>query len=133
MAIYLFDDLIRDTERVCRELYTFLGVTTNFKPNLTKKHNVTFISSPGIKLYRRTFESNGLPIRILVHLARKICDQNVRNKLAKRITRKLYKKSIKPLPLSNTTRAYLFDIFREDIKKTSKLLKRDLEHWINLQ
>lgn len=43
IRVWLYEDLVRDPARLLREMFAFLGVDDSFRPDLSRKHNVTRI------------------------------------------------------------------------------------------
>jgi hypothetical protein len=66
------------------------------------------------------------------NLIRSILKWAIPKKFKKGIREKLLKISTnKVLPIKAETRKMLNDYFKEDIKKLSALLNKDLQHWIH--
>lgn len=124
--ILLTEDIKKTPERVLADVYRFLGVDPGFQAaGARDKSNEAFeIRSPQVYLtsYRvaRALNLNGLDwLRRAVK----------RTGIPKTIRRLNYYKKSYP-PLSEESRAALTEYYREDIKKLSVLLNRNLDHWL---
>ncbi len=132
IRVHLFDDLVADPIGVCRDVYRYLGVDDDFRPDLDQQDAVRRNESgiPGsrtvARLRRVLIGSTGASgmLRPVVPLA-------IRQRMragAKRLigTRGLHR----PRELSADSRARLKAIYREDIQSLQGLLGRDLSPWL---
>ena len=119
MKIILFEDLARRTLKTTQGLYDFLGVRTDFVPDLK-------ISNPGgvprIKWFHklmtndrvRTLSRSWLP-ESLVYKAKDLRSLNL-DKSKMRMTAE--------------EKAFAYDFFRDDVRRTQDLIGMDLAHWL---
>lgn len=126
MLIMLFDDLRDDQELFIKKIYNFLGVDNEFKPeSLGVKFNPSGLPRFRIinQLAFRTIwilrELNLLPI---IERAKK--SGLVRALLFKRLNDNEHQ------IMSEETKEYLMDIYRDDINKLSGYLDRNLNDWL---
>ncbi len=124
IKIYLFDDLVKDSDALMQDLFTFIGVDSNFKPDTEKRHNVSG-APKNAALYRLLKEKN--PLRSAAAAVLKLfLPVNARQNLRSR----LIKQNLSRPTLQPEHRQQLIDIYRDDILKTQDLLQRDLSNWL---
>jgi len=124
VKIVLFDDYVADLKGIYEEVLSFLGVPTdgrNVFPIVNENKVVLFPRLQRLTAYtanhiRRVRIASGLKLGLGVGLFPKMLAFN-----SKPSPRK---------PISPALRAELADCFRADIGKLSKLLGRDLSHWV---
>jgi len=124
VKIIIYDDLKNDTSSVMKDICRFLEIDENyvFNIDLSKKYNVSLIPK-------------NLYLHMLATRARKILKEVVHPNLYSRI-REIYKMFF----LSEDPNSFDFDVskcidflvdyFKEDVKKLSDLLGRDLSFWL---
>jgi sulfotransferase family protein len=119
LHVFLFDDLKRDRLRVVQEVYRFLEVDPQFIPDFDTPHNIGGV--PASFLLENLFANRTIrslvapwvPVRA-ANWARRLRTRNMRQ----------------APPLPTDLKAELTAHFRDDIIKTSKLIGRNLEHWL---
>lgn len=116
IRIYFQDDFKNDPSSIIADICDFLGVDSNYRPEISKEHNVFFMSRSKIvsKVYKSSFRpliSSVLPQRI----KEKIIDI-------------LFVKKQRPT-MSNETRKYLQGIYRDDVINLERLIEVDLSSW----
>ena len=122
VKIILFDDFKKSPRRTYEEVLAFLGVPSDRRTifpiiNEYKVHRFPF----AFKLARKT-----VPWRLRCWMK-----EGIRIfRLKKFGIHKLLWQSAKRKPLSPAFRAELLDDFRDDIVKLSRILDRDLSHWL---
>jgi hypothetical protein len=117
--VFLFDDMKKDTLGTVQEVYRFLGVDPTFVPDLDTPHNI-----------------GGMPAnprldRILRHRAIRTTVGPWVPQTAANWVRRLLAKNMRqapPLPLELERK--LRENFHSDIKQTSELIGRNLDHWL---
>ena len=118
VRIFLFEDFISNTKKVLSEIFAFLEVPdfpVDFSRVMNKSDLPKFpVLNSFLKGIKRRF-NNFFPDKT-PHFLKKIYDNFFMGKE-------------KP-KLSFEDRKYLLDYFREDIKKTEKLIGRDLSNWL---
>jgi Sulfotransferase family len=116
--VFLFDDLKRNAVETVQNVYRFLNVDPAFVPDFSSPHAV-----------------GGMPSSLLVEgvLARSPVSA-VKTWIPKRAAnwvRRLRARNMRQAPsLPAELRKQLTRPFRDDIEKTSKLIGRDLGHWL---
>jgi sulfotransferase family protein len=117
--VFLFDDLKRDVRGTMQQVYRFLEIDPTFVPDLETPHNV-----------------GGMPGNVL--LERIVTNSTLRSLVAPLVpvraanwVRRLRTRNMQQAPaLPSALRRELTSYFRDDIVKTSNLIGRSLEHWL---
>lgn len=119
IRVFLFDDLKRDPLGVVQDIYRSLDVDAEFQPDLATPHNVGGLPA-SMKLERL----------LTSHRLRAVVGPLVPRRMADRV-RRLRTGNLRRAPsLPAELRNELMDRFRDDIAKTSELIGRSLEHWL---
>lgn len=124
MVVYLFDDLIEDPRKICQDVFEFLGVDPNYSVSTHQVHNSGGI--PRSLLLHRALYS---PMRIKEPM-KKVLSPVMLSKVRgakERIRQKNFQKTPAMKP---ETRAYLQEVFKDDILYVQELTGRDLSHWL---
>ncbi|MEM9155841.1 MAG: sulfotransferase [Cyanobacteria bacterium P01_F01_bin.33] len=119
IRIYLHDELLMGADFVCRDIFHFLGVNEHFLPDLTRK-NISKI--PQFSILNRLGSSRSPAARTL----KKWLPRSISQQLS--AVKKL--NLVDKPALSEATRSYLVQIYREDILKLQDLIQRDLSSWL---
>ena len=119
-CIRLFEDLKDDSEGLVSDFFEFLGVDSDFRPSLERRHNPSggTIRQP---LLRYIWTNTGL----LRARLRPFLPVKMRNTVfgllpMERVDR----------PLDSEVRAELIELFRDDVLKLQDWLDRDLSAWL---
>jgi hypothetical protein len=122
VRVIIFDDFEKDTLAVVRETYAFLGVDSQFTPNVYKVFNQTARSK-----YRwiEDLLSKDNPLKRAVRpTLRRLVSRRAIAKV-RRGVRKGTSDRMNP-----DTRAFLKQVFRDDILRLQDVLGRDLSAWL---
>lgn len=124
IKVVLHDDLIRDTDGLLRDVFTFLGVDPDFKPDVSARPNVSGYprSRFAHQVMRRLFVDNN-PIKWL-------SQRLVPAKMRKRVMVNLREANLEKRSLDPDLRRELQAVYREDIQNLANLIGRDLNHWL---
>lgn len=124
IKVIIFDDFVADTRHIYQETLSFLGLNDDGKTkfpviNESNIYNIKWLQK---FIYRppkflAMFFNRWKPIR------------DITNFLVEQI-KKWNSTNVKRPPLSDNFRQELADYFRDDVKKLSQLLDRDLTHWL---
>ena len=139
VEIFLFEDLVESPLSVIKDLYTFIHVDNSFVPkNLSKKYNPSGIprnkTVDGLLNNIKNFlvQCNWqIMVKPFVRLM--IRDKNKRLQMFNKsvaFVDGLKDKNLKKESIKIETRQYLMNIYKDDILKLQKLIKRDLSHWL---
>jgi hypothetical protein len=119
VKVLLFDDFARDTAAALRELCAFLAIAPNAAIDIHARHNVGFMPKwaavDTIVVHAATAARDLLPVSMRG------------TGLAMRL-RRLWLRQPPPLPAA--LRASLLHAFEPDIRRTGKLIGRDLSEWL---
>jgi len=121
--VIIFDDLIKDVEKVYREVLLFLGVDAEFKGNFDAKNPNT--------RSRFLFLTHLLrnPPSFVSLILKRIVNSEARQKIGKTVGR-LNAVQVKRTPIDADVRGMLLDEMAVEIQKLGKLLGRDLDCWV---
>lgn len=122
MAIYTYDEFRTNTPKVLREIFSFLGVNDAFVPNTSTWHNVS-----GIPKLRSMHTFLTRPNRIK-RIVKPLFPSSLRKTLRSQAIK--WNTVTGKSKLSEDTRRYLIDLYREDILKLQSLIQRDLSPWL---
>ena len=119
--IILYDDFRDNTKIEMKKVYKFLGVENDNNVNLDVKHNI------GGRKWRISFLKH-------LFIGDNFVKSFIKSILPKEIRRPIYKILSNFLKnntekMSEETRLYLNNYFKDDIFELSKLINKDLEHW----
>lgn len=117
IAIVMFEDIVRRPVQTVQELYGFLGVRTDFEPEIE-------VANPG-GLPKNRLLHNVLMHRRVKKLGRKLAPRGALNAAKEVRSRNLVKQR-----MTAEERAKARAIFHDDILKTQDLLGRDLSAWL---
>ena len=125
VLVLLYDDFKTDPMAVTRKVCQFLEVDDRFQPKDTQtRYNATGI--PRFKILNRIFLMKNPGQQALRKVGSFLLSEDRWVKLRENLRSSLYAKArMKP-----ETRAYLQDLFREDILRLQELLHRDLGTWL---
>jgi hypothetical protein len=119
--IVIYDDFRDDTENEMKKTYQFLGISDNEDIDYVTRHNVGGKRWKNDKMKHLFMKEN--PIKsVFKRIIPKGIRKGLRNNLVTASTNKV-------LLMKDQTRIMLNDFFREDVRKLSDLLNRDLTHW----
>jgi hypothetical protein len=130
IRVYLYEEFNDQSEVVLKDIYNFLGVDPNFKPDLSVKYNQSgFIKNPFLdKIYGQrgilsTTIKAILPTSVLQKLKGNVSIQKTLNDLrGKNLTRPKLEPDVR-FKLTH-------EVYGEDIHRLQYLIGRDLSHWL---
>jgi hypothetical protein len=117
IRVYLYEDLREDPLGMLRDVFNFLGVDDDFRPNVSLRHNVSGVprSEAFLVLARR--------LRSVAPMVRSCLPSRARRYIKTRVY-------VAPPPLSPEVRGRLVEDYREDILRLETLIGRDLSGWL---
>lgn len=115
LKVVLYEDLCSDASGLMSALYSFLGVSADFVPQVSVRHNEGGVAPRHPELFR------------LLIQARRRLQVPVRWRVGRRLLSRLL---LKPVALSPETRDALTRLCREDVLCLSDRIDRDLSHWL---
>lgn len=130
IRVYLFEDLQEKPFEVMAELYSFLGVDSTFRPDVTVRYNESgIVKNP---LMNKIYGQGGLISRSL----RAVFPETVVEKLRGNLTLKkkvfaLRGKNLHKPSMDPEVRKFLtHEVYAADIRQLEKLINRDLSRWL---
>lgn len=120
VKIILYDDYKNQTEKVLKEIFSFLDVDSNFLPDISKKYNIGAV--PKYLKFNKMVREIYLEIRSFV-------PQRILNILREIYANVFWERNYKTI--SNEERKILLEFFRDDIEKLSNLIEKDLTIWLS--
>ena len=121
VTVVLLVNLKKDSETFISNLYSTLSVDPNFRPDMSVRYNVS-----GVPKSRKMHSLLSNPPNWVRKLSHILTPKSFREKLR----RKMRDSNLDKPKLDPQTRKKLQGVFREDVKKLSALLERDLMHWV---
>jgi hypothetical protein len=121
IRVYLYEDLREDPLGMLRDVFNFLGVDDDFRPNVSLRHNVSGVP--------RSRALHGLLGRS--HPLKSAVKPFVPEVVRLRLVTSLRNRNLsRPSPLSPRIRGRLIENYREDILRLETLIGRDLSGWL---
>lgn len=119
IRVHLFEDLVRDPAALAADLFAFLGVDPDFRPD-TARHNASrgLVRDPVL----RWAWTRSARLRAVL---RPYLPEPLRRAAFRTVTADLAAPSLEP-----ELRAELCRLFRTDTARLSELIGRDLSHWL---
>ena len=121
IKIYLFEDLINNSDATARNICQFLQVDDGFKLVNSDRQNVTGIPK------NRSFYNFLTTKNILKEPLKLLVPPSIRD----RIVTTLKNKTLQKPQLSPVIRSQLIEDYREEILELQELINRDLSGWLN--
>ena len=121
LKVYLHDDLRADPSEVLRSLFSWLGVDPTFEPNVSEMMNPSGV--PRNSLVAGAYIAR----RRLQPYLKPIVPRGMQRRLDVRLERGLQKDVVAP-----EVRRELAEMFTDDVALLSKLIDRDLSHWLRV-
>lgn len=120
VAIYLYDDLVADPERLFRDLFSFLGVDPGFVPDMSFRPNRSgTLRNPLLRVLWTRTHSLRVPVRRLLPKA-----------FRSAVSRWVISRPLERPPYPPETRRWLTEIYADDIRRLEAILGRDLSGWL---
>lgn len=120
VKVIILDELKRQPENVLNDLYEFLEINEEFEKIEYKIHNPSGI--PKSNLYFNLVNSKGL-LKLIIKLL-------IPQKMRSLLINKLKFINLRKVKIDEKNKATLLEYYRDDILKLSKLLNKDLSHWL---
>ena len=128
IRVYLYDDFRKDTDGVLKDIFEFLGVSSDFKVDTDMVVNKSGVLKKN--LFNRLLGQNGAVVR---GFKRMFPSWHQRLKGSKEVLKRLNKarnKQIVKMDFDPELRKKITEeIYLSDIKKLEKLIDRDLSNW----
>ena len=129
LRTYLYEDLMADPSRMVKDIFGFLGVDSEFIPDVSTVHNPSGVpkfpfTSKVLKVLRRQGFLKGVARRLIP------------KPLRLRVVEWEQWRNVKPVPkikIRSELRDELIDYYREDILRLQEMIGRDLSHWLEMK
>lgn len=127
IAVYLYDDLARDSLKFMQEMYKFLEVNPDYQVDVSRKLQTAAVPKNQAinNLLRRKNSLRTMAATTLKLFLPSETRQKIRNSL---IT--LNSTDKKSRPLTAEEKAALKEYYQSDIEQLQDLLNKDLSHWL---
>ncbi len=122
--IIIYDDLVRDQQRVIASIFDFLEVDSTFRPDISKKYNVTGV--PKSKIIYTLFNRRHPVKEVLKLFVPAALRRSIRNS---QIVNQLIRRNLKKPQIPPATRTALVQYFQDDINQLQPIIERDLSLW----
>lgn len=120
ILICWYDEYKKDSQKVVRSIYRFLGVDENYQVDTTEKLNTAGVP----KFAKLNYFINQLGV---VSWAKRNFPRSWRDPFKKL----MYSSEEVAIPKMTTAeKQYLINYYKEDVLKLSKLVDKDLSHWV---
>lgn len=129
IKVYLYDDFDQDPLRIVQDIFSFVGVDSNFVPDVKQRYNIGRLRSVPRSLTLQRFLTQDNQFKSWL---KNFLPLKYRNMLRKYLQKKNKIKvdyGYKP-ELSKDVRQDLQKEYREEILKLEELLERDLSTWL---
>ncbi len=120
IKIIWYDDFINNQNSTINELLMFLGVSPNFKINRTVRRNVSGV--PKLKFINK-FLNGGARLK-------KVLSFFLNDRMKNRIRIYIEERNLKKVRITEEEKAYLQAYYQKDLSEFSKLMNKNLDHWI---
>ncbi len=117
IKVVLFEDLISRTAETMQECFSFLNLSP-IQINQTEAHNVA--SVPKNRAFNHFIVKTGI---------KKTTAKLIGKKIKRKAGDLLYQKN-KQIKITQEDKAFLRKLYAEDIKKTAKIIQKDLSGWL---
>jgi hypothetical protein len=123
--VFLLEDLKERAPGTLREIFEFIGVDGEFRPDIETTYNPSGIPRSWLlqKFVLRDGGTKGAPAQRAMRLV-------IGHERADRIFHAMRVKNLKRVPMKAETRRRLIELYREDILKLQDLVGRDLSPWL---
>lgn len=117
VKIYLYDDFKENADRVMKDLFIFIGVSSKTQINFTEKINEAAVPVNSKLLY--ALSKYGIKKKVF-HTIPTIFQKQIKS---------LFFRSGNNNPISDEDKNYLTGIYSDEIRQLSTLINRDLSEW----
>ncbi|MDY6937185.1 MAG: sulfotransferase [Cyanobacteriota bacterium] len=124
IKVYLYDDLVADSQSLVRDMFEFVGVDADFVPDMSKRHKVSGIPK------NRTLNDLVMKKNPIRSLAATVLKPFLSSQIRDRIRDNINKSNLEKPQLSAELRQEAIEIYRDDILQLQDILQRDLSAWM---
>lgn len=127
LKIILFDDFKKNTKDIYEDVISFLGIASDGRTNFEKINENKIVRS---RLISNFIKNTPKPLVSLNNFIKQ--HLGIQNLGLLEYVRSLNNKTTQRTPLNTNFKSEIIETFREDITRISRILNRDLSHWVNL-
>lgn len=120
VRVFLYDELRSDPQQLMHDTFEFLGVDSEFTPDLSARPNVSGV--PQSRWLHKLLRAGGA--------ARTLVRATIPTALKVQLRDWYFGRGLRQPPMHPELRERLRREFRDDILKTQQLIERDLSHWL---
>jgi hypothetical protein len=133
IRIYLYEELNDHPEKVLRDIFRFLNVNPDFKPDFTIRYNQSGIIKN--KFLNKIYGPDGiLSTGLKAILPKRIVDNLKQNSFIQKNLNDLRVKNLDKPKLDPKIRQWLtHEVYGKDIKQLQSLIGKDLSHWLTVK
>ena len=124
VKVYLFDDL-KDKNEFLVGIYTFLEIKAEI--NLSDERGYNVSGYPKNKFLHHFLNQDNLVKKLLKPIVKALLPEDA----IRAIVSNIKNRNLEKRAMSKETKEKLKEVFRGDINKLSKLINKDLSHWLN--
>lgn len=126
VKIVLYEQFNKDSLKICKEIFEWMGIDATYSPNVEKKYNETKTSkSDKLTKLITALRNKNNKLKIV---AKKILPYSLFTKIGNTII-EYNKSSKKHKPISNELNGFLHQYFKPHNEKFTKLTGIDVDHW----
>jgi hypothetical protein len=118
IGVFFYEDYLRDAASLLRQMFQFLGVDDEFRPDFSERHMETRV--PRWFAVKRALQGSG---------AGRLGARSAGPRLRRVVRRMLFRERTTMVP-DPADRARLVEMYRSDILRLASLLERDLSGWL---
>jgi hypothetical protein len=131
IRIYIYEDFKDNPLQVMREIYEFIGVNSDFKPDVSLRYNESGLIRN--RFLNKIYGQGGWISRTLMSVLPGVYQRLRSNLGLKKRMLTLRSKNLEKVEMDKAIRkALTLEVYREDILNLEKLLGRDLSHWLKV-
>jgi len=130
IKILLYDDLKFRSKTFMQEIFSFLEVSPDFKPNLDIRYNPS--GRIKNKFINKLFGQKSILKEWIKNLSPNLLKKLQANLKMQKLVISLRSKNLEKKPLSPSIKQRLTqEVYKEDILKFQDMIQRDLSHWLS--
>lgn len=124
IKVVLHDDLVSSSETLIEDIFKFLEVDKNFKPDTRSRPNVSGL--PKNTHFHSFMEKLFMQDNPIKNVSRVLFPKSIRSGFMEKIRRM----NLEKRPMPKEIREELVSFYQPDIMNLSKLIQRDLSTWL---
>ena len=128
IKVFLYDDLRQDSSKVMRELFDFIGVDSNFVPDLDREYNVS--GKPKNAILDKLVGANSILIKTAKSVAPGLVEKLKESSGVNKVLLDVRKQNMERPDISMAFKKQLYDsVYKSQIEQLETLIDRDLSKW----